>query len=244
MNGVIDGGSADANSNDAFDVIGRIFVHPFQETSIEPLQGLGIGFAGSFGRQNTAKNTATSTPTAQYRTVGQQIFFSYGVGVEQIDEQVRLAPQAYWYWGPFGAMFEWVRSSPRLRLGGSEISPDIDSWQITAGYVLTGEARTYQGVVPRSSFNPAREDTGAGAWELVARVDELSIDKDVFDKGFANPATTAQEAFEWGVGLNWYINPFLKLSVDYNDTRFNRGAPDGRNRGTEGVLGTRLQVAF
>ena len=80
MNGVIDGGSADADVNDAFDVFGRVFVHPFQETSLEPLQGLGVGVAASYGRQDGAANTATSTSTPQYRTAGQQIFFSYGIG--------------------------------------------------------------------------------------------------------------------------------------------------------------------
>src|SRR5262245_36400884 len=38
MNGVLDGGSADANVNDGVDLVGRVFVHPFQQTSIELLQ--------------------------------------------------------------------------------------------------------------------------------------------------------------------------------------------------------------
>jgi phosphate-selective porin OprO and OprP len=244
MNGVIDGGSADADTNDSFDLLGRFFVHPFQETTLEPLQGFGLGMAVSYGRQDTQSNTATSTPTPQYRTAGQQVFFSYGVGVSQVDDQWRLAPQAYWYWGPFGAMAEWTRSKPNLRLAGNEMSPDVDAWQVTASYVVTGENRTYQGVVPRSSFNPANEDTGPGAWELAARVSGFQIDDDVFDQGFANANSSAQEALEWGVGVNWYINPFLKLMLDYNDTRFDRGAPEGRDRSTEGVLLTRMQVAF
>src|SRR5262245_57337190 len=45
MNGVIDGGSADADVNDGYDVFGRVFLQPFQNTSIELLQGLGVGVA-------------------------------------------------------------------------------------------------------------------------------------------------------------------------------------------------------
>lgn len=246
MNGVQDGGSGDADVNDAFELFGRVFLQPFQETSLEWLQGLGIGVAASYGRQDGSPNTATTTNTPQYRTAGQQVFFSYGTGVEEIDDRVRIAPQAYWYWGPLGLMGEWVRSKPNLRLAptGDEISPDVDAWQLAASWVVTGESRTYQGVMPRTAFNPAREDTGPGAWELCARVDGWRIDEDIFDRGFANPSTQAQEALEWGVGVNWYINPFLKLSLDYNDTKFDGGAPNGGDRSTEGVLGTRFQVAF
>jgi len=247
MNGVIDGGSSDANLNDAFDVIGRVFFQPFQETRLEFLQGLGVGVAASYGRQDTNANTAGSTSTPQYRTTGQQIFFSYGTGVQESDDQVRIAPQAYWYWGPLGLMAEWVRSSPNLRLvtTGEERSPDIESWELTGSWVVTGENRSYLGVAPRTSFNPAREDTGPGAWELVARADGWKIDDTVFHHGFANPATQAEKALEWGVGVNWYINPFLKIQLDYNETSFDGGGgANGGNRETEHVLGTRFQVAF
>jgi phosphate-selective porin OprO/OprP len=161
MNGVLDGGSSDSDSNDAFDLLGRVFVHPFQETAIEPLQGLGIGAAVSYGRQDGANG---STP--QYRTPGQQTFFSYVAGVSEVDDRVRIAPQAYWYWGPLGAMAEWTRATPNLRLAGEEISPDVDAWQVTASWVVTGENRTFQGVVPRSPFNPAREARAGepGSW--------------------------------------------------------------------------------
>jgi phosphate-selective porin OprO/OprP len=243
MNGVLDGGSADANVNDGVDLVGRVFLHPFQETSIELLQGLGVGAAFSYGRRDGANNTATSTNTSVYRSAGQQSFFTYGVGVSEVDDQIRIAPQAYWYWGPLGLMAEWTRSTPNLRLAGQDISPDVDAWELTGSWVVTGENKTFQGVVPRTSFNPAREDTGPGAWEIAARVGGFRIDDDVFDRGFANSATQAQEALEWAVGVNWYINPFLKFSVNYNDTSFEAGAAGG-DKSTEGVLSSRFQVAF
>ena len=105
--------------------------------------------------------------------------------------------------------------------------------------------RSYLGVAPRTSFNPANEDTGPGAWELVARVDAWKIDDTVFHHGLANPATQAEKALEWGVGVNWYINPFLKVMLDYNQTSFDGGGgADGGNRETEHLIGTRFQVAF
>jgi phosphate-selective porin OprO/OprP len=243
MNGVLDGGSADANVNDGVDVLGRIFFHPFQDTSIELLQGFGVGVAASYGRRDGSNNSATSTATPVYRSAGQQSFFTYGVGVSEVDDLVRIAPQAYWYWGPLGLMAEWTRSTGNYRLAGQDISPDAEAWALTGSWVVTGENKTFSGVVPRTTFNPAKEDTGPGAWELAARVGGFRIDDDVFDRGFAS-GTQAQEALEWAVGVNWYINNFLKFSVDYNDTSFEGGAAGGGDKSTEGVLSSRFQVAF
>jgi phosphate-selective porin OprO/OprP len=233
-NGVQDASSADADSNDDKEVVLRVFGHPFQETAIEPLQGLGLGFAASIGEQEGA--------TARYRTSGRNTFFRYGGDVVEDGTRVRWSPQAYWYWGPFGAMFEWVRSTPQLRRpGAGNIEPDVDSWQIAASYVLTGEAASYRGVVPVSPFRGS--EGGWGAWEIAARYHELRVDDEVFDEGFASRASSAETARAWTVGVNWYVNPFVKLSLDFDQTLFEDGAGDG-DRPTESAILSRFQVAF
>src|SRR5690606_10458897 len=46
FNGVADGGSGDVDTaDDDKDIAARIFAHPFKNTDIEALQGLGIGVA-------------------------------------------------------------------------------------------------------------------------------------------------------------------------------------------------------
>jgi len=234
-NGVQDASSADADTNDDKEVVLRVFGHPFQETTIEPLQGLGIGFAASVGEQEGA--------TARYRTSGRNTFFRYGTNVIEDGNRVRWSPQAYWYWGPFGAMFEYVRSSPQLRLpGGAEIEPDIDAWQIAASYVITGEAASYRGVVPVKPFRGS--EGGRGAWEVAARYHELSVDDEIFDEGFASRTQSAENARAWTVGVNWYMNPFVKLSLNFDQTFFEDGGSDGGDRPTESAVLSRFQVAF
>lgn len=235
MNGVTDGASGDNDTNDGKDLVVRVFGHPFQEVAFEPLQGLGIGLAASFGEQENA--------TARYRTAGRATFFRYGTNVLENGNRVRFSPQAYWYWGPFGLLAEWVRSSPQLRLpDGSEIEPDIDAWQIAASYVLTGEDSSFRGVTPSSPFRGA-EGGGWGAWQIAARYGELRIDDEVFDRGFASRATAAERARAWTLGVNWYLNPFVKISLNYDQTHFEDGASDG-DRPTEGTITSRFQVAF
>jgi phosphate-selective porin OprO/OprP len=223
LNGVNDVSSGVTDANDAKDVVLRVFSHPFQDTTLAPLQGLGIGFAATLGEQD-------------------ETTFRYGSTVVQNGFRYRLSPQAYYYWGPFGAMFEWVRSSAEFELGNDDITADVDAWQIAASYVLTGENASYRGVVPRSLFQT--DGSGWGAFEVAARYSQLEIPDDVFDEGFASVSTSAREAREWAIGVNWYLNPALKISLNYDQTHFDGGAPDGGDRETEGAILSMFQVQY
>ncbi|HEY8494940.1 MAG TPA: porin [Myxococcota bacterium] len=234
-NGVQDASSADADTNDDKELVLRVFGHPFQETAFAPLQGLGIGFAASIGEQEGSP--------ARYRTSGRNTFFRYGSTVVEDGTRVRWSPQAYWYWGPFGALFEYVRSSPQLSLpGGAEIEPDIDAWQIALSYVLTGEAASFRGVTPLKPFRG--KEGGYGAFELAARYHELRIDDDVFDEGFASRTQSAERARAWTFGVNWYLNPFVTISLNLDQTFFEGGGEGGGDRPTETAVLSRFQVAF
>jgi phosphate-selective porin OprO and OprP len=59
----------------------------------------------------------------------------------------------------------------------------------------------------------------------------------------ADPTKSARAARAWTVGMNWYLNYFTKLQLEYEQTRFEQGAATG-NRPTEHALEERLQIAF
>lgn len=240
FDGVTDGGSTDGDNNDGKDFVGRIFARPFQDTTWTPLAGFGIGFAGSFGKANGAPST--------YKTAGQQTFFKYGSNVQQSGERVRISPQLYWSWGPFGLLGEWVLSSTTLRIKTAtgrnppDLQADNSAWQLQASYVLTGENASYYGVVPRDSFVP-----GKGTWgacELAARYGELHVDNDVFHSGFASLNDSARRARSYGVDFNWYLNRFLKWQLEFDQTFFDRGAKNGNDRPAEDVIMSQFQVSF
>ncbi len=236
MNGVTDGGSAESDNADGKDVVARLFFHPFLNSTEEWLSGLGIGGAIDYGRQEAG------TPSP-YRSQSQATFFSYAPGVSLTGSRVRYSPQFYYYWGPFGAMGEYVRTSTDLTLAGQDEQFETDAWQIALHYVLTGEQASYRGVVPRADFSPDRGTWGA--FEIAARYHELRVDDDAFDLGFANPLTSAERAKAWGIGLNWYLNRWLKMQLDYDRTRFDGGGGlDQDDRDTESVVFLRWQVAY
>jgi sulfate transport system substrate-binding protein len=142
-------------------------------------------------------------------------------------DRLRISPQFNYYWGPFGMMGEYVVSQNTVgRQPGARTTPDVQSWQLTASWVLTGENASFNGVSPRRPFSPS--GGGLGAFEVAARFGQLWVPDEVFDKGFANPQTSARTATEAAIGVNWYLNRWLKLVVNYDRTWFDGGARAAR----------------
>jgi len=238
MNGVADGSSGDTDVNDGKDLVARLFAKPFQDTTIEALQGLGVGAALTWG-------PAGGSP-ANYRSAGQQTFFSWTNGVQLDQDRLRISPQLNYYWGPFGLLGEYAVSNNTLALQRREDDADIQSYQVSTSWVLTGENASFHGVVPREPFSPS--GGGLGAFEVAARFGELWVPDEVFDKGYSNPFTSARKSTQAGVGLNWYLNRWLKLMVDYDRTWFDGGARgstgfDAADRETEHFFVTRMQFS-
>ncbi len=245
FNGVPDGGNADADTNDGKDLAARLFLHPFRLTDVEALKNFGVGVAASVGDQ-TGTPSSPNLPT--FKSVGQQTFFSYknstnANGIAYADGQLaRLIPQAYYYVGPFGLLGEYVQSQQDVTDGKNKDTLDNTAWQIQGSWVLTGEDATYTGVTPLHNFEPS---TGhIGAVELVARIQDLTVDDGALSAKLADGKKSANEAKGWGVGLNWYLNKNVKFNLDYDQTAFTGGAPNRADRPDEKVILARTQFAF
>jgi phosphate-selective porin OprO/OprP len=217
FNGVTDNGSGDIDSTDEFkDVAGRLFAQPFLNTDKEALRGLGFGVAGTVGRR-------LGTPRG-YTTPGQQTFFSYASTVSDDGQQYRISPQGFYYWGPFGMLAEYVISSQELKRVAGAVTERArlgnTAWQVETSCFLTGEKSAYNSTV--SPVHPFGLNGGGwGAFQLAARVGQLTIDPHTALFAAAN---SAREATSWGVGLNWYLNKNVKLNLDYESTTFRGGS--------------------
>jgi phosphate-selective porin OprO/OprP len=243
FDGVVDGGSTDADDRDGKDVVARLFVHPFRRGAREALKGLGVGVAGSYGKQN---GSITTPGLASYRTTGQQIYFRYrsdgtATGTVFADgTRYRYSAQGYYYYGRFGLLAEQVFSSQDVRRGVSTATLDTNAWQVAGSWVLTGEPASYRAVTPKYEFDRSRGKWGA--FELTARYHQLTPDGDAFPL-FANLQNAAERARAWTGGVNWYLNRNVKAVLDYEQTRFDGGAVAG-DRPTEHGVFTRLQFSF
>jgi phosphate-selective porin OprO/OprP len=234
-NGTADGAfTPDSDTNNAKEGTLRVFAQPFKNTEITPLQKLGMGLAGSYTGDNT------NLPT--YKTAaGQQQFFAYTAGVAFNGEQSHLVPQINYYFGPLGLYAEYAETNQVAQVGQVQTRLTNDAWQVATSWILTGENASYTGVTPNKNFDPQAGTWGA--WEVAARLQQLQIDPQTFRLGYASSATSASRATAYTVGLNWYLNKFVKFVADYEQTWFNGGNGTG-DRPIERVFDTRWQVAF
>lgn len=225
FNGVTDGGSDDVEtSNSGKEFAGRVFAHPFKSAENKLLHDLAFGIGGSYGDRGEE--------LPGYVTTGRQRFFTYrtGLGTNAATRSVasdgvhwRIAPQGYYYFGPFGIYGEYAISSQEaaIREGAPSKKLDVenDAWNVAVSYVLTGEQNSFNRIVPQHPLTLGGE--GWGAWEIAARFGELSIDHAAYP--LVATANSARKITAWEIGLNWYLNRNVKFNFDYSQTHFEGG---------------------
>jgi phosphate-selective porin OprO/OprP len=230
--------NTDYDNNTAFE--GRIFAQPWKNSSVAALQGLGFGLGGSYEVNRAATNTLTGL-TPGYTTDGQQKFFTYSSGVFANGTHWRLSPQAYYYYGPLGLLAEYVISDQNVTKGAVTADLQNTAWEISAGWVLTGEAASYAGITPKHPFDPRKNQWGA--WQVVGRYSTLDVDKNAFPT-FASLSASASAAHEWAFGINWYLNKNIRVNASFSHTQFVDGKSGYVTAQPENALFTRLQLAF
>src|SRR5688572_14875886 len=235
FNGIPDGtsGSTDTDSNAGKDLAARITVQPFRRATgpVGPATGVGFHLGGSWGKQ--------AGPLPAFRTSFGQAFYTYATGTVADGVRTRITPAAFYYYKSFGAFGEYVRSAQAVTRGFESRDLANHAWQLTGSYVLTGEAASERGVRPRNNFDPA-----AGQWgalQLIARYAALTVDTEAFDAGLAATGASRQ-AHSWGIGANWYPNPWIKWYASVERTTFESGLPPLRQ--AEQIVVVRCQLAF
>lgn len=256
FNGVPDGNSGDIEvADNEKDVAGRVFALPFKNTEVAGLQNFGLGLGASCGLESGAT-------TPNFATMGRQKFFSYASGagtaaspnVTEAGGHLRLDPQGYYYWGPAGLYWEYIVSSEKFQrdAGAAHNQEWFNNrgWDVTASWFLTGETNGFW--TPPAPLHPFHfNGSGWGAWQLLARLQGISLDDAAFAKS-ANfvTANSADSATTWGVGLNWFMNKNIKWIFEYEQSNFGfaPGAaapkPGSVPAHNERVFLSRLQFGF
>jgi phosphate-selective porin OprO/OprP len=220
---------------DANEGVARLFLRPFTTVNVNAIQQFGIGVAGSAGHQHGS--------IAGLKTVGQTTFFKYSSTAVASGQHNRISPQAYYYAGPFGVLSEYVLSSQDVLNNGIIRRIRNEAWQVAGSVMLTGEKNGYNGIRPHNAFAPTKGLRHLGAVELAVRHSHVRIDGDAFPL-LADPKTAAQQANENGIGVNWFLNRYVKLTMDYEHTGFRMASGIVTPLHCESVLMSRIQLAF
>jgi phosphate-selective porin OprO and OprP len=123
----------------------------------------------------------------------------------------------------------------------------INGWFVQGAYILTGETiRDRTNIQPLSPFDLREGRHGLGAWEVTARYSQLDLDGRVFTAGLADPRLWTNHAKMVDVGVNWYLNQFVKLYFDWEHAFFDRpvSSTNGTFRSSSDLYWVRTQVFF
>lgn len=237
--------SDDQLGDDNFELNGHLFLQPFKQAGPAVLKGLGVGGAVTYGRVEAVPGT--STQLVDYRTTGGARFFRWTTNADPTLSafadgiRTRATGHGTWYWQRVGLLGEYVRAQHGVVLRSNHATLAHQSWQAVATVLLTDDEASYKGVKPKQAFGA---DGGLGAFELAARVSQLSIDEETFERGFANANSSAEKATAFAAGVTWYLNSAFKAQVNVEHTAFEGGAPDGGDREAENVVLGRFQIGI
>lgn len=260
VNGAADTTSADTDLNHAKDFVARVFFQPFKAEALRDFGVLGIGFAAQTGNRKGRLPTAVSglpipsvaaqTGLSGFRTAGQNTFFSYYAPATDTtgalttfahERATRINPQLYYYYDNVGFLAEYIRLWQGVQRGAKTTTLVHQAAHVTVTYTLNGR-EGFDGVTPLVAFDPAKR--AWGALQLAARWSWIEVDgatlsdPNVSGTGYADALRSARSARSFAGGIAWVPRRSIRLSFDFEQTRFRGGAGTAIVPATPGVPAT------
>lgn len=122
----------------------------------------------------------------------------------------------------------------KYKFTSTDAEQKTKSWYVEAGYVLTGEHRTYS--QSAGVFKDPKPAGDNGAWEVAARYTSVDLTR----KG---NAVNGGKAKTWTLGANWFVTDQLKLQANYTRTKFSFAPTVAADRKVGG-FGLGMQFLF
>jgi len=229
---------------------------PFEPVEGHPLRDFQFGGSVDAGHQNQEPSPgviSTSKPPAP----GGVADVSPSVPILAFNSDVRERGYrglwelhaAYYYKGLslLGAWQGGVESYAVEKPGSRPVRVPIGGYFVQAGYILTGETiRDRTLIDPIRPFDLRPGKFGLGAFEVTSRISELSLGREVFNAGLADPNLWSNRVYMTDLGFNWYMNKFVKIYFDWEHVVF--GQPvyfrPGKLQKTSDLFWLRAQVYF
>jgi phosphate-selective porin OprO/OprP len=241
--------------NNAKDVIAYLNARPFGTSEIPFLDHLNIGGSVDFGSQNNPLlpevfRTATNASNSDGANAAAPALLAFNPNVREVGERALWNLHLAYFYKGLSVLAEWDsgflgyattnRPDARVRL-------PVGGYYASAGYFLTGETVTRRTQVkPIRPFDLRQGKFGLGAWEVHGRYSALNLDDRVFTAGLADGNLWTNDAYAIDLGLNWYINQYLKVYFDWQHAVFGRPviAAPGFQQKTSDLFWLRAQLYF
>ncbi|MFT6283894.1 MAG: phosphate-selective porin OprO/OprP [Arenicella sp.] len=144
----------------------------------------------------------------------------FGVAHSNRDEDIDITGLEVAYAkGPYHIQSEFISSE--------ENDASREGLYVQAGWIITGETRPYKNGI----FKRVKPGNSSGAWEVVVRYEDG-------DGAYSDEELGSTDATSYGIGLNYYLNKFIRIGATFTDAKDNINGDDGSE------FRTRLQIAL
>jgi len=253
--GIFNGDGPDdtaGGDEDSPQVTGRMVVAPFRSMSIPLLEYLQFG--GSYSHADIDRNNVR----INVKTAGLTTFFDVASSakfnvIRDADSASRYGAELGWAFGPFALMAEYIRFDFKdVRTSAERFDIELRDYYVAMLWMITGERPSFLHGV----FQPIKPERsvfqgGWGALGLALRYDSFEADEGVYNV-LVTAGESARKVEAYSIALNWYLNAFARLIIDFTRSNFDEPLLIARDplTGTavfsdhETVLTGRLQFQF
>jgi phosphate-selective porin OprO/OprP len=238
------------------DIMAFLNFKPFEQKSDFILQNLQVGGSLDAGIENNPLSPAvlmTSSPATPFPlTPGSASvpFLAFNDGVRERGGRALWELHVAYHYRGLSFLGTWDSGFQDYAHGSSGPPPvriPTGGYFAQVGYVLTGETvRDRMLIEPLRPFDLRPGRFALGALELTARFSDLTLGRQVFTGGLADPNLWTNQVQMVDVGLNWYLNRFLKIYFDWEHAMF--ATPvfynTGRFQKSNDLFWIRCQVFF
>lgn len=154
--------------------------------------------------------------------------------ITEVDNVSLLGLEAALVQGAWSLQGELIQAQVSRNSGFETL--DFSGWYVYGSWFLTGESRMYK--AKKGSFGRVKPISDEGAWELALRLSSLDL---------TDGPITGGEAEQLTLGLNWYVNPRLRMMMNYihvDNDAFADDAGDALGDDNPDILQLRAQIDF
>jgi phosphate-selective porin OprO/OprP len=245
--------------NGAKDAIGYVNSRPFLTSErFAALNYLNIGGSFEVGYQTepiqpsiltTANDETAQTNNPTVESLS-PTFLAFNNNVVEHGQRNQWAGHAIWFYKSLMVFAEYGGGVAGYSLTNGKTSTYIpfSGYNVSVSYFLTGEeiTRRVNIVKPRRDFSLVKGQWAPGAWEVYGRFSTLDFGKEVFTAGFADPNLWSNHAWATDVGVNWYLNFYTRVFLDWQHSEFGDPVLIAPNRfgPTRDLFWIRFQLFF
>jgi phosphate-selective porin OprO/OprP len=175
---------------------------------------------GEDGSEGAGDGTAVTGRVTYAPIKSANQVFHLGVAHSNRDQDIDITGLDVAYTkGPYHIQSEFISSE--------ENDATREGLYVQAGWILTGETRPYKNGI----FKRIKPGNTSGAWEVLVRYEDG-------DGAYSDEELGSTDATSYGVGINYYLNKFIRFGATFTEAKDNINGDDGSE------FRTRIQITL